>query len=258
MTDPFFSVVTITYDNLPGLRRTVASVDEQDFTNVEHIVIDGGSTDGSAQWLASQEPHEHRSWSSEPDGGIYDAMNKGIARGRGRLVVMMNSGDTFSDARTLSTVYQSWTRESWEWAYGAVRFTTDDGTVCGSTTFDPFRRGRFLLGLEWIPHATVYMNRAFLESLGPYRLDLGTAADQELLMRAVKRANPHVISWFLADFCAGGISTHVTPRQRELSWHALRAASGTLVGGNRVSDRLVSEMLGLRKWARGKVGRMIG
>src|SRR5262245_38437900 len=91
---PLFSIVTITYNDLAGFRETAASVAGQTFKNFEWIVVDGGSTDGTLDFL-DVFPRRPDQRISEPDKGIYDAMNKGIERASGVYTIFMNGGDRF-------------------------------------------------------------------------------------------------------------------------------------------------------------------
>ena len=97
------SVVTITLNNLDGLRKTAASVEAQTCADFEWIVIDGGSADGTVEFVRSlSRPPTY--FISEKDGGIYDAMNKGVARATGKYVICLNAGDAFHDADVLASV----------------------------------------------------------------------------------------------------------------------------------------------------------
>ncbi len=94
------SIITINYNNAEGLRKTLASVAAQTYSNIEHIIVDGASTDGSVEVIREYEnqlniTHStiHLLWSSEPDNGIYDAMNRGIRKAKGEYTLMLNSGD---------------------------------------------------------------------------------------------------------------------------------------------------------------------
>lgn len=99
------SVITVTYNNLPGLRRTLPSVVGQDYSDFEYIVVDGASQDGTVAYLK-----EHLSgittWVSEPDSGIYEAMNKGVRLSTGDYCIFMNAGDLFVSPRVLSQVHK--------------------------------------------------------------------------------------------------------------------------------------------------------
>lgn len=93
------TVITINYNNLQGLRRTVPSVLSQTFTDYEYVVVDGGSNDGSKEYIESQTGIDR--WVSEKDGGIYNAMNKAVGMASGEYCIFMNSGDHFFSPRSL-------------------------------------------------------------------------------------------------------------------------------------------------------------
>lgn len=101
-----YSIITINYNNKDGLRKTIESVINQTYRDFEYIVIDGGSTDGSADVL--QEYNSQITyWVSEPDKGIYNAMNKGITKAKGDYLNFMNSGDCFYDGNVLQKIVNS-------------------------------------------------------------------------------------------------------------------------------------------------------
>jgi glycosyltransferase involved in cell wall biosynthesis len=97
------TVITINYNNLSGLKKTVPSVLEQTYQDFEYIIIDGGSTDGGSNFIESYSDKLNY-WISERDGGVYNAMNKGILKATGEYIILMNSGDTFYSADTLEKV----------------------------------------------------------------------------------------------------------------------------------------------------------
>src|SRR6187549_1783498 len=92
---PVISVITITWNDLEGLTLATESVRAQKYENIEHVIVDGGSDDGTGEWLLNYSPPYESSWVSEPDRGIFDAMNKGVAKSHGDVVVFMNAGDAF-------------------------------------------------------------------------------------------------------------------------------------------------------------------
>jgi glycosyltransferase involved in cell wall biosynthesis len=98
-----FSVITINYNNVEGLRKTIASVVGQTCNDYEYIVIDGGSTDGSVD-VIKEYSHKINYWVSESDAGIYNAMNKGVAEAHGEYCIFMNSGDCFYAQTVLESV----------------------------------------------------------------------------------------------------------------------------------------------------------
>ena len=101
-----YSIITVNYNNKDGLRKTIESVIHQTYRDFEYIVIDGGSTDGSADLLKEYDK-EIDYWASEPDKGIYNAMNKGIAQAHGDYLNFMNSGDSYYDEKVLQNIVES-------------------------------------------------------------------------------------------------------------------------------------------------------
>ncbi len=98
------SIITIVYNDAKGLERTIKSVINQTFTDYEYIIIDGGSTDGTIE-IIKKYSAQITKWISEPDKGIYDAMNKGIKMADGEWISMMNAGDIFADSHVLRQVF---------------------------------------------------------------------------------------------------------------------------------------------------------
>lgn len=98
------SIITINYNNCEGLQRTIESVIEQSYNDFEWILVDGGSSDGSRELIEKYKDH-FSWWCSDPDRGIYHAMNKGISRAHGEYLNFLNSGDTYCDGETLAGVF---------------------------------------------------------------------------------------------------------------------------------------------------------
>ena len=98
-----YSIITVTWNDLSGLKNTFESINRQHYDNYEWIVIDGASKDGTKDWLKSL-PIGSCTWISEPDKGIFDAMNKGIKKASGDFLIYMNSGDSFYNESTLEEV----------------------------------------------------------------------------------------------------------------------------------------------------------
>jgi glycosyltransferase involved in cell wall biosynthesis len=102
---PKISIITINYNNLEGLQKTIESVSSQTWQAFEHIIIDGGSSDGSVAYIESKSD-QFAYWVSELDKGVYHAMNKGIAKATGEYLLFLNSGDHFFSARVLEQNHQ--------------------------------------------------------------------------------------------------------------------------------------------------------
>ena len=179
--EPLVSVITVVWNAAATLPRTIASVREQRASvNLEYIVVDGGSTDGSLELIDTDDVDL---WISERDAGIYDAMNKGVALARGEIVVLINADDWLLPG-ALAAV--------------CARFAEhpESGIVYGDIILDAaderpsvrFRPPAQLTARDWhtipIPHAATMVRRAVYERVGLFRTDLRLAGDFELPLRA--------------------------------------------------------------------------
>lgn len=106
MHQPLVSIVTVCYNAADMLSKTIESVSAQSYENIEYIIIDGASTDGTKQIIQNNIEHIDK-FISEKDNGIYDAMNKGTANSSGEWIIFMNAGDTFYDRDTIKDLFSS-------------------------------------------------------------------------------------------------------------------------------------------------------
>src|SRR4051794_9604826 len=139
MGEPYFSIVTITKDDPAGIRRTVGSVESQDFSRYQHVVVNGGSPPHVARWLEEwrdADPGRHLLIDDAPP-GIYPAMNAGIDGTTAPLVVVVNGGDELRPG-ALTAVAEHHRLHGWRWAYGGVEGKDPDGNRLGDHTFHPF------------------------------------------------------------------------------------------------------------------------
>jgi glycosyltransferase involved in cell wall biosynthesis len=248
VSSPLFTVVTVCRDDLQGVERTWASLLVQTCREWEWLVVDGASTDGTVDWLAAVADDRVR-WISEPDDGIYDAMNKGIVAASGDLVLFLNAGDTLARRSVLTTVADSWGSSGWHWAYGRVRVVDADGQPLREASFEPFRRALLRLGYRAIPHQAAFFNRSLLREL-EYRLDLGVAADQEMMLRASVRQRPWLLKLTVSDFVAGGASWGRAPDAFVRDAQAIRADEDDFILSSRRLDAVATEALAADKRAR--------
>ena len=242
---PFISVITITLNDLAGLKYTVDSVESQTYSNYEHIVVDGKSSDGTVDFCAATEKRRTNFlYTSEKDGGIFDAMNKGARMARGDLLVFVNSSDGMTDSSVLDFVAERWSDpEEWQWGYGAMRFTDSNRVPFSGTVQAPFSRRKFELGRQYIPHPASYVGRAFFLAHGGFDESFGTAADQEFFVRVCRTHPPAVWIRFLADFMVGGVHSKESIWHIEALWHQMRAKNGATIANNQRIDRLASVAL---------------
>lgn len=202
---PAVTVVTVTFNDMEGLRRTVDSLRQQTFRDFQHVVIDGGSTDDSVRWVKQHPAGEMNVIVSEPDDGIYDAMNKGLARAAGSLVTFLNAGDSYAQDDVLVRVVHNQRRHSWEWGHGLARIIDGDRQVrpLGTASYH-FLRHAF--GRNTIVHQTVFVKTSVLRSLGGFDLDYPVAADFHSVLRLGRRSRPGLWADVDVDFLVGGLS----------------------------------------------------
>jgi len=178
---PKCSIITVCYNNREGLRQTAESVKSQTFKDYEFIVIDGGSTDGSAELLNEYAAIITYSV-SEKDGGIYNAMNKGIANAGGEYCLFLNSGDWFTDSDVLSRVFKKDYSE--DIIYGDVIRTLGRKKKIlrypDNLSFDNFYQRSAV-----IHHQAAFIKRTLFDTFGKYREDLYLNADWQFFFKAI-------------------------------------------------------------------------
>ena len=177
------SIITAVLNRRDTLSSCIESVLDQDYPNVEHIIIDGGSTDGTLEIIEQYNTKIAR-YISEPDNGLYDAMNKGIRQATGDVIGILNSDDYYTDEGVLSVVAECLERKKVDSCYGDIDYV--DGCKRGSPVrawrAGEYHRNRFKWG--WMPpHPTFFARRALYEKYGLFNLDFKLAADYELMLR---------------------------------------------------------------------------
>jgi hypothetical protein len=174
---PLVSVVTVVRNGVASFRRTAESVWSQTYPAVEYIVIDGGSTDGTRELIESLGDHIDL-WISEPDEGISDAFNKGIALARGEVIGLVNSDDWYEPDAVAAAV-TALERSGADIAFGKLQYWSG-GAPTYLVTGDC---GRLEQGMT-IGHPTVFARRALYDRVGLFRVDYRQAMDYEWLLRA--------------------------------------------------------------------------
>jgi len=201
---PLFSLVTVTKDNLRGFTATRESLDNQSFKDFEWVVIDGGSTDGTKEHLPQNAV-------SEPDDGIYDAMNKGIERAQGAYVLFLNAGDTLADQDILASLARA-AKEEPDFIYG-------DALETGGF----YKKARNHEKMDWgmFTHHQAMLYRR--EKIGALRYDTQykIAADYDFTVRFLQNAPfVHYIPAAICIFETGGVSQKNMGRGRDEQFRA--------------------------------------
>lgn len=192
---PVVSVITVTYNAAGMLERTLRSVEAQQYGPMETIIVDGGSTDGTTGIIHAHAAHVTR-WVSEPDGGIYDAMNKGVAMATGGWVIFMNAGDTFAADDVLKRLFAKRHEES-DIIYGDV--VKDGGVKKAPSEYRPYHRMLFC------HQSSLTRRRLLLDS--PFDVSHRYSADLKFfLIQYYRHARFEYVGLPIADFDTTGVS----------------------------------------------------
>lgn len=212
------SIITINYNNAAGLRKTLDSVREQTFSDYEHIIVDGGSTDGGVEVIkdALQDPAyaKHVSWwCSEKDGGIYSAMNKGIAHASGDFVFMLNSGDWICAKSALSQMSEFLQNNKGCIVFGAVDYYGEKEYLYTYSTSQ-----NDLLKEKNIPHQACFIARKLHETIGMYDCGYKIFADYDFMIKSYKAGVKFVHAPFVISNCElVGASSNLELQKKEFS-----------------------------------------
>lgn len=186
------SVITVAYNSAATIGDAMDSVAKQTYADFEHWVVDGASSDRTVE-VAKTHATPRTRIVSEPDGGIYDAMNKGLGLADGEVLGFLNSDDMFADAQVLARIAAAFEDPAIEACFGDLLYVTeDDRSVVRYWKSQPFVPGCFARG--WSPaHPTFYIRRSALARLGGFDLSYRLAADTELMMRYLEKGGAHSV-----------------------------------------------------------------
>ena len=203
------SIITVCYNSAATIERTLKSVAMQSWPTIEHIVVDGASKDAT---MAAIEAHRSSLTAviSEPDSGVYDAMNKGVALATGDVVVFLNADDFYVDNEVLSRVATAMQTEGLDALYGDVAFFRAGESEKIVRRYDSGRFRPSRIGSGWMPaHPALFVRRALFERFGLFRTDYRIAGDFEFIARVFKHNELRHRHWpeVLVKMQLGGLST---------------------------------------------------
>jgi glycosyltransferase involved in cell wall biosynthesis len=202
MFQPKLSVITVVYNNVADIERTMLSVLGQTYVNIEYLIIDGLSADGTLDIVKKYE--DKIKLISEKDNGIYDAMNKGLKLATGDYILFMNSGDELYSPDTVANVFAS--ADNADIYYGETEMIDSEGKSLGRRrhkTPENFTWRDFKYGMS-ISHQAIYIKRSLIEPFNPkYQL----SADIDWILTAAKKAKDIVnVHQYVAKYLVGGMS----------------------------------------------------
>jgi glycosyltransferase involved in cell wall biosynthesis len=246
-----FSIVTPTYNAISTIRETLASIQGQDHAGpVEHIVIDGGSRDGTVELLAAEAAAGRLRYVSEPDDGLSDAFNKGVALATGDVVGWLNADDVYEPG-ALSAIAAAWAeRPDAEWATGRCSIIGERGersrhavTAYKNLLLDHYSFALHLTN-NFVSSPATFVRRDVLAELGALDTRFVYSADYDLWLRLGRRGRPAVADAPVARFRMGEGSLSITGFEQQFAEHAQNARENgdghrLAVAVNAVTSRLI-------------------
>jgi len=204
------SIITVCYNSESTIEDTIKSVLSQDYDDIEYIIIDGGSKDGTIG-IVDKYADRIAKIVSEPDKGIYDAMNKGIGLATGELIGILNSDDLFASRDTISRVFEKIKSSRHDSIYFGDIAIVDREQIENVKRYyavDQFTTLKLKLGIM-PPHPATFVFKAIYEKIGVYKIDYKIAADFEFYVRATIKNNIPAtnIGVHVVNMRDGGIST---------------------------------------------------
>lgn len=219
------SIITVSFNSAKTIEDTINSVLSQDFPEIEYIVVDGGSSDGTVNII---EKYQNRigKWVSEKDRGMYDAMNKGIAMATGDVIGILNSDDVYMNTHVISDLMALMEQQKAKVVFADLILVDQVDEKKGLRYYDSghFHPDKFKYG--WMPaHPTVFVKRELYEAVGQFSTTYQIAADYEMLIRilAIQRAPYAYLPKPVVRMRSGGASTANLSRNWVLNKEIVRA-----------------------------------
>lgn len=227
------SIITAVYERAATIGQAIDSVARQTYQDIEHLIIDGASSDGTMDVVRGQQ-NDRMTVLSEPDEGIYDALNKGIARSTGDIVGLVHSDDFLAHDAVLAKVAAAFGDRQVDAVYGDLDYVSasDTGRIVRRWRSGPFERRK--LGRGWMPpHPALFLRRHVFECFGTYDTSYGIAADYDAILRYFGKGNirPAYIPEVIVKMRTGGVSNRSVARIWQKTREDYRALKSNGVGG---------------------------
>lgn len=182
------SIITVSYHNALTIKDTIKSVLDQTYHGLEYIIVDGASKDGTQDIIRNYEElfQGRMKWVSEPDNGIYDAMNKGLLMATGDVIGFLNADDYYQDNQVLEDIARAFTQYNVDAIHGNLNYINSDRKIVRIWQGKQYSPGSFQRG--WNPaHPTFYCKKECFDKYGSFDPTIGSAADFELMLRFIEK-----------------------------------------------------------------------
>jgi glycosyltransferase involved in cell wall biosynthesis len=200
------SVITVCLNSEKSIERTIRSVISQHYSDIEYLIIDGGSTDGTLP-IIEKYRNQIDFVLSEPDAGVYDAINKGIKASTGEVVGVLNADDVYASNEVVTEIVDMFKNNDPDLLYGNLTYVKPNGTILRKWVSKTYQQGLFNWG--WMPpHPTFYCKKQLFDQLGYYDINFGTAGDYELMVRFMHSniVKSYYLNKIIVEMSVGGIS----------------------------------------------------
>ena len=207
------SIITVCYNSEATIQKTFDSVRNQTYTDIEYIVVDGKSKDTTVNIISSNQDIISK-WISEPDKGLYDAMNKGIQMATGDIIGILNSDDTFYDKNVICNIVDFHTYNEIDVSVGNIVQRNEKRKIIRKYSSEKWLPKKLLIGYM-PPHPSLFLKKELFDKYDNYRLDLKVCADYELITRFLlvnkinwKYSNIVTTSMLIGGLSSSGISSY--------------------------------------------------
>lgn len=221
MERPIFSIITITFNSANTIERTLKSVLNQNYKDYEYIIVDGASKDSTMDIVRKYEPlfEGRMKWKSEPDNGIYNAMNKGIMRASGQIVGIVNSDD-WLESDALSHIYEKFSEknEDLNTLYcGGIKYHYPEEIKVWPSNIKKFKAQALLYEMAGIRHPAVFVPKSIYDNIGIFDEDMKITADADFILRCYDAKYEFCqVDYIISNMSDGGASTNGSNKTEQL------------------------------------------
>ena len=245
------SIITVCYNSATTLEKTILSVANQNYKDIEYIIVDGNSMDGTLD-LIKKHQDKITHWISEPDKGLYDAMNKGIALATGDLIGILNSDDTFYTTNVVAEIAYFHQQNSIDASVGNIIQHNENGKIVRKYSSKYWTPDKLKIGFM-PPHPSIFLKASLFATYGNYGLGFKIGSDYELITRFFLK---NKISWKYSgitttSMLAGGLSSSGSASYKLITQEIQKALSMNKISFSpiKIQFRFVWKIIGfLKKW----------
>lgn len=230
---PLVTVIVPSFNQGRFIRETIESCLAQDYRPLQVLVMDGASRDETVEVLKSFDAPELE-WISEPDKGVVDAVNKGLARARGDILSIQSSDDVFLPGAVSAAVEALQAAPDAGLVYGNIELIDEHSARIGGDVQQPFDLGAYVGRLQYVPQPGTFFRRSAMEEAGPWRAQVSYVADADFWMRIALRHKALFLDRWLARYRYHEEQRDTQRARIERDWHA---AVSDLIEGGQLDDR---------------------